>query len=116
MATLIGEIEWYRGDSYPLELTVKDANTKEVIDITGYSFILTIDTLKEPPDNTTKVFSVNGVLNVDPTTGKVSFTPTALNTAIDTGSYYYDVQMTDASIHIRTIAKNKWKILQDITK
>ena len=116
MATLIGDIEWYRGDSYPLELTIKDKTSGLVIDLTGYSFLLTVDTLKEPPDDTTKVFDVIGVLDGDPTTGKVSFTPTAIQTAIDPAGYFYDVQMTDASNNIRTIAKNKWKILQDISK
>ncbi|RKZ36690.1 MAG: hypothetical protein DRQ49_17500 [Gammaproteobacteria bacterium] len=116
MATLIGEISWYRGDSYPLELTIKDKDSGSVIDLTGYSFILTVDTLKTPPDDTTKVFNVSGVLDGDPTTGKVSFTPSAIQTDIEPASYYYDVQMTDASSNIRTIAKNKFKILQDITK
>jgi len=116
MSSLIGEIEWYRGDSYPLELTIKNAATSAVIDITGYSFILTIDSLEKPPDDTTKVFEVTGDLDSDPTTGKVSFTPTALNTDQEPATYFYDVQMTDASSNIRTIAKNKWKMRQDITK
>jgi len=116
MSELIGIIEWYRGDSYPLELTIKNKSDGEVIDLTGYSFILTVDTLKTPPDDTTKVFEVAGVLDADPSTGKVSFTPTTTDTNIDPASYYYDVQMIDSSGHIRTIAKNKWKLLQDITK
>jgi len=116
MANLIGEIDWYRGDSYPLELTIKDKATGMVIDITGYSFLLTVDTLQSPPDDTTKVFDVVGVLNGDPTTGKVSFTPTVTDTNKTPGSYFYDVEMTDASSNIRTIAKSKWKMLQDISK
>lgn len=116
MTTLIGEIEWYRGDSYPLDLTIKNKNDSTVIDLTGYSFILTVDTSSAPTTDATKVFEVAGVLNADPTTGKVSFTPTALQTGITPKTYYYDVQMTDASGNIRTIAKNKWKIKQDISK
>ncbi len=116
MATLIGELEIYRGDSYPLELTIKDKATKTVIDLTGYSFLMTVDTLQDPPDDSTKVFEITGVLDVDPTTGKVVFTPTALQTAIDPETYFYDVQMIDSSSNIRTIVKDKLKILQDITK
>ncbi len=116
MSDLLGEIEWYRGDSYPIEATIKNKETGVVIDITGYSFILTVDTLKKPEDATTKVFSITGVLDADPTMGKVSFTPTVSNTDIDPGKYYYDVQMTDSSGHIRTIAKDIWTILQDISK
>jgi len=114
MAKLIGEIDWYRGDSYPLVLTIKDKATKSVIDITGYSFILTVSSIEDPIDDTTKIFEVNGVLDNDPTTGVVTFTPT--QTDFPAGTYYYDVQMTDASGNIRTIAKNIWNQTQDITK
>lgn len=118
MADLIGAIEWYRGDSFPLELTIKDKATSEAIDISGYTFSLTVDTLTAPPDNTTKVFEVSGVVDGDQATntGKVSFTPTAENTDLTPTTYFYDVQMIDGSGNIRTIAKNKWKISQDITK
>ena len=57
-----------------------------------------------------------GVLNADPDTGKVSFTPTKEGTNLPVETYYYDVQMTDASGNVRTIAKFKFKITQDITK
>jgi len=113
---LIGNIEWFRGDSYPLELTIKDKETSLALDLTGYTFKLTIDSLKEPPDATTKVFEVDGVLDIDPTTGKVVFTPSAIQTAIAPGNYFYDVQMTDISSNIRTIVKDKWNIKQDISK
>ena len=116
MATLIGEINWYRGDSYPMELTIKDKTTGDLIDITGYSFKLSVDTLEKPPDATTLLFEVPGILDVDPTTGKVSFTPTEANTDQVPATYFYDVQMIDASGNIRTIAKNKWKMKQDISK
>lgn len=113
---LIGEITWYRGDSYPFELTVKDATTSTAIDITGYSFIFTVNSEQHPIDNTTEEFNVDGVLDADPATGKVTFTPTALNTDLEPATYYYDIQMIDGSSNIRTIAKNKFMIVQDITK
>ncbi len=115
MAELIGEIEWYRGDSYPLEITIKNAKTKAVIDITGYSFILTVDSLKDPPDDSTKIFDVAGVLPA-PTTGVVTFTPPSVDTNFAAGNYYYDIQMTTLGGDIRTIAKFKWKQTQDISK
>ncbi len=115
MAKLLGKVEWYRGDSYPVELTIKNATTKAVIDLTGFSFVLTVDTLKAPPDDTAKAFEITGVID-DPTTGIVSFTPTVIQTDVPPKTYYYDIQMTDASGNIRTIAKNQFVILQDITK
>ena len=115
MATL-DDITWYRGDSFPIELTIKDKATGNAVDITGYAFKLTVDELQDPPDTSTKKFSVDGVLDGTPSTGKVAFTPSTTDTAILPADYYYDVQMTDASSNIRTIAKYKFTISQDITK
>lgn len=114
MATLLDLVEWYRGDSYPLELIIKEKDG-DPIDITGYSFILTVDTKEKPEDVSTKLFDVVGVLDGDPTTGKVSFTPSSSDTGT-IGKYFFDIQMTDADGNIRTITKNKWTIYQDITK
>jgi len=116
MATLLGPIGFYRGDSYPLELTIKNKTTKIAIDITGYSFKLTVDTLEDPPDNTTKLFDITGILDGVPTTGKVSFKPTTVNTDQEKGEYYYDIEMIDASSNKRTIKKETFTILQDISK
>ncbi|MCP3685833.1 MAG: hypothetical protein GY861_24555 [bacterium] len=116
MADLAGEITWFRGDSYPFELTIKDSVTLLAVDITGYSFLLTVDSTKAPVDDSTKVFEITGVLDADPTTGKVTFTPTTTNTNQVPTAYYYDVQMTDGAGNIRTIVKDVWKITQDITK
>lgn len=115
MATL-GDITWYRGDSFPIELTIKNKATRAAIDITGYSFLLTVNTVKDPADETQQIFQVAGVLDDDPTTGKVSFTPTTVDTDLDPATYYYDVQMTDADSNVRTVSKYKLKITQDITK
>ena len=104
----------FRGDSYPIIFTLKDKVTGLPLDLTGSTFKLTVDTLKDPPDNTTKVFEVAGVLSATPTDGTVSFTPTALNTAI-VGKYYYDVQMTIGA-NIRTVVKSTFTISMDITK
>ena len=112
----IGDITWYRADSFPIELTLTNKLTKMAIDITGYSFLFTVNSIEDPPDDTDQVFQVAGVLDADPTTGKVSFTPTKTDTAQPIATYYYDVQMTDGSGNVRTIAKFRFFIHQDITK
>ena len=116
MATLLGEVEWYRGDSYPLELTIKDKATGNVVDISGYSFKFTVDEKENPINTDTQKFSVDGVLDADPATGKASFTPTDSETDLSPKTYFYDVQMIDGSSNKRTIAKGKFKVIQDITK
>ncbi len=116
MAEILGDIEWYRGDSYPLSLTVKNKATKLPIDIDSYSFVLTVNKQKDPVDATEQMFTVVGVLDADTSTGKVVFTPSIADGDFAKGPYYFDVQMIDADAHVRTIAKHKWSQYQDISK
>ena len=116
MAEILGDILWYRGDSYPLTLTIKNKETKEVVPLAGYTFKLAVDPNQDPVDDLEQIFQVDGVIDTDPNTGKVSFTPTALQTDFGKGSYWFGVQMINGAGHIKTIAKYKWKQSQDINK
>lgn len=82
--------------------------------MSGCSFVLTVDPSKTPADNTTKLFSLTGVIT-DAPAGKVSFTPSAPQ-ADHVGRYYHDIQMVDGSGAKRTIAVGKYVLKQDITK
>ena len=105
----------YRGDSYPITFTIKNKETGAAIDLAGSTLKLTVDRKQNPGDNTTKLFECVGVLDVTvPATGKVSFTPTSLNTAA-AGTFYYDVQRTAGS-QVRTLVKDSFIIQQDISK
>lgn len=115
MARTKTTLSLYRGDSYPIAFTLKDAATSAAIDLTGCSVLLTVDTLANPPDDTTNVFQLTGVIDAVPTTGKVYFTPTSTDTAT-VGSYHYDVQLTDADGNIRTVVKSTLTISMDVTK
>ncbi len=122
MTQILGDIFMDRGDSYPLEMRIKDKATKEYIDLTGYTFVLTVDPSKTPIDDTNNVFQVPGVLGDQVSdTGLVSFTPTAANTD-HVGIFYYDIQMIDADSNRRTIPKHpkgkkyKFTLGQDISK
>lgn len=115
--TLLGEVEWYRGDTYPITLTIKNKTTGNPITLTGYSFKLSVDTREKPDDASTLLFAVDAVvLDQGSYPGQITFTPTAVQTDQTPKTYYYDVQMTDPSSNVRTITKDKWKIVQDITK
>jgi len=107
------DIVYRRGDTCPIPFTVTYAADGSLVPFAGFTFKMTVDTLKEPPDNTTKVFEVDGVSSGD---GKVSFTPIASQTDI-LGTHYYDCQMIDGTgLIICTFAKAKIKFKQDITK
>lgn len=103
-----------RGDTYADEIIVKSAKTKLPIDITGYSFVMTLDPSKAPVDATTNVYSVTGTI-LDAATGRVEFAPSDVQ-ADQLGIFYYDVQMTDGTGRKRTIALDKYTYVQDISK
>lgn len=112
----MSEILYYRGDSYPLVFTLANAKTGLPIDLTGCTLTLTVSTDKNPTSDDNKVFDVIGEVDSDPTTGKVAFTPSVGQTAIVPKKYYYDVQLVDALMNVRTIVKSTFTITQDITK
>ena len=106
-------ITFFRGDTYPRAFTITDGGAP--VDLTDCTAVMTVATVEEPVDDTTKLFQVSGVLNADPKTGLVSFTPTAANNGV-VGEYFYDIQITTVNGHIRTPIKSTYIINQDITK
>lgn len=103
-----------RGDTYADELTLTSSSTGLPINITGYSFLLTVDTKQYPTDETTQVYQVVGTI-ISGVNGRVEFAPSAMQ-ADNVGDYYYDVQMLDGAGRKRTIVSGKYKYVQDITK
>lgn len=85
------------------------------LDVTGCSFILTVDPAKAPTSAATNLFSLPGTL-VNSATGEIKFPITETQSDQTPGTYYYDIQMTDSAGLTRTIALDKYIIKQDITK
>lgn len=110
----MSNIERKRGDTYADEITVKSKKTGQPINITGYTFLLTVASVKAPVDTTTKVFQLTGTI-IDAAAGRVGFAPTE-SQADRLGKFYYDIQMTDAAGRKRTILEGEYKFVQDITK
>ena len=110
---MITDITRKRGDTFNESWTVK--NKSAVLDITGFSFKLTVDTNKTPVDESTKVFQVAGDIPVG-TDGVVTFTISTDNADITPATYFYDIQMTDTSSKITTLVSGTWNVEQDITK
>lgn len=108
------EITRHRGDTYADEITIKNKKTSKPIDITGYTFILTVDSKRDPIGASTRKYSITGAI-VNPTMGKVEFTPTEEQANL-VGTFYYDIQMIDNMGRKRTIALDRYTYLQDITK
>ena len=104
-----------RGDTYAEEKEVISATTGLPMNISGYSFLLTVDPAEKPTDDANNVFQVTGVIT-DATNGLVEFAPSPAQADRYPGVYFYDIQMTDGDGRIRTIETGKYTVEQDITK
>jgi hypothetical protein len=116
------EICRFRGDTTPIKRRVTQSGSPSVIDITGFNYLLTVNTSKNPDLNASPVvgaqqFQIVGTLTT-PANGQFEFRfDGSPNPALlDPGTYYYDIQQTDGSGNVRTIAKGKYIVKQDITK
>jgi hypothetical protein len=113
--TVSQPIARYRGDTWPSVITVVDA-TGTAINIAGCTFLLTVNSNSAPTDQSTQLMQVAGVI-VSAPAGTVGFSPTAgQQSSLAAGKFWYDVQMTDGSGVITTVAFGPFVVLQDITK
>lgn len=106
-------IERRRGDTKPDIFEVSLTRTGEIADIRGFSFLLTLNTLQSPLDDSTQVYQLVGYVEAD--SGVVQFSPDTIQ-ANQVGIFYYDVQMTDALGRVYTLISGKYIYKQDITK
>lgn len=108
------DVCWGRGDSDAKGFEVQNS-AGAAINITGFTFKLTVSSERDPADQVNEQFTIVGVIG-SPTAGTVSFAPTVTDTDITPGIYFYDIEQTDVSSRIKTIIKGKCRIVQDITK
>lgn len=102
-----------RGDTYPIVYTITDS-AGVVVDITGFTYLLTVDPSEEPLDALGNLFQLTGTVALG-TDGKVSFTLSS-GEADNIGDFFYDIQQTDGASALRTVVKSTWLFEQDITK
>ncbi len=111
-----------RGDTAPDQITILDpaslATPKAPLDVTGFSYTLTVNTDKDPDPAVpigTELASIAGVLT-DPVNGVVQFPwlPAEADQAADVD--FYDIEQVDATGKVKTIAKNQYIFFQDVTK
>ncbi len=105
---------WGRGDSNAKGFVRQDSNGV-AINVTGFSFKLTVNSEKDPTDTTNQKFTIVGVL-VDEVNGQISFAPTITDTDITPDTYFYDIEQIDAGGGKATLIVAKCLIIQDITK
>ena len=99
-----------RGDTRPFGFTLVD-EAGAARNLAGYSYVLTVNTESDPTDTVNQVFSAIGSISGN----DVSFNLSALE-ADQLGTFFYDLQETDPSTDILTIAKGEIEWRQDISK
>jgi hypothetical protein len=104
-----------RGDTYADEFVLTSKKTGGALDITGCTFLLTVDPSASPVDASTNIYQLTGEIIAPATDGRVAFAPSSVQ-ANQVGKFFYDVQMTDAAGRKRTVQKAKYTYTQDITK
>lgn len=105
-------IKRFRGDTRRLGATLKKDGL--VLDITGCSFILTVNKKENPTELDLPEFASIGVI-IDPALGQLYFPFTAEQVNL-LGDFFYDIQMTDAIGELSTLVKKPITFTQDITK
>lgn len=110
---LIKNIFVVRGDTKTQRMIVKDSDGA-VVDVTGYSAKLSVNTEPNPADETNELFELTGVLT-DAVNGVIDFTPTALQAKQTPDVYFYDIQITTDVSVVCTVASGKWTVGADVT-
>lgn len=103
-----------RGDTFPMTFQLKDS-AGSPIDITSFTFVLTVDPNEDPPDAGANLFALIGTIT-DAPNGKFQFPISAGEANQTPGDYYYDVEMVDGASAKRTIIKSTFVFTQDISK
>ena len=97
------DIKRYRGDTYPLIVTIKE--NKAAVDLTGATVTMTIGLSTPVSLDATVTDAAGGVAQFD-------FDQTHVGTA---GRFAYDIQVTDASGYITTYVKAIFELMEDVT-
>lgn len=107
----------FRGDTEALTLKLVDS-AGSAIDITGYTFKLTISSSKAPVDTSDQLAQEIGSIT-NAVGGEVTFpvSPTVGGAGtLAAGTFFWDAQYTTPGGAVRTFAHGTWAVSQDITK
>ncbi len=104
-----------RGDTTAWTFTIRSGTPAVAVDITGFSYVLTVDPNSEPTDALGNLFALTGTIT-DAVNGVVEFSLSAAQADQTPAEYFFDLQQTDGSSNLRTIAKGKFEFRQDISK
>jgi len=105
-----------RGDTFADVFQVKINGV--AVNVTGDTFLLTVDPEPEPATAANNLFQLVGIL-VTPASGIISFAPSALQADQTPDTYFYDIEWTrtgSGAGEVITILSGAYAFNQDITK
>lgn len=105
------DLKYTRTNSALLLFSLEDA-AGVAIDITGFSFTLTVN--EEPDGSGAQIMSLTGTIDNGPA-GDFSFAPTTIESTADPEKYRYDVKMTDLGPRDTTIISGVFELLANIS-
>lgn len=104
---------WARGDNDAKAFTITSGGS--AVDISSWTLQMTVNTLRDPIDSSTEIFTAVGVFVTDGTDGKVSFRPAAGETDdVEIGAAFYDIARLTPDV--KTLIKGRVSFIQDIGK
>lgn len=105
-----------RADTFPWQVTYTEGKAKDPLNLTGWTAItLTVVTIADPPDATTMLFQITGVVT-DAANGVVEFEPSPAQADQEPDTYFQDVQGINPAGKVRTLSKGTWIVRQDRNK
>jgi hypothetical protein len=113
----MSKITIIRGDSRNIDVTFVDTDGVTPINLTGGTVYFTVNSSKDPSDDTSASVQKNVTSHTAATLGKsrVSLVPTDTS-GLAAGTYYYDIQLKDAAGTVVSGAADKFIIKADITR
>lgn len=117
LETPVVHLEYKRGDSRAIVFVLSDKVTGDPLDLTGYTApVMAVNSDPVPVTIADELFKVTGVIDGDPTTGRVSFSPTSVQTDETPSTYFYDAQIVDAASGLLTFVEGNFVLKQDRAK
>ena len=104
-----------RGDTTAFQFTIRSGTPPVADDITGFSYLLTVDLDQDPTDATNNLFQLTGTIT-DALNGVVEFSMSTSQADQLPNIYFFDVQQTDGTGAIRTVVIGQYEFRQDISK
>jgi hypothetical protein len=114
IAPLQQVINRYRFDTYRIHITLTDPISGAPLNLTSCSAVLTINSLQNPPDNTTQVAQLTGTVTAG--AGTIDFPVDPTTSQKPAATYFYDIKLTDATGTERCLVSGEYRLFESVTK